>query len=86
MNESEALKIIEQALAATLLDEEKPTITETTHLTGEGILDSADSMVFPIKLEELANIKVPDTDNVTTDFFAVPYLVELLISQSKITE
>jgi len=88
MNQQDALKLIEQALAKTLEEAKNPegrrkefSLSMETDLVKEEILDSLDSMVFILELAEKSGKSFPEDDLVEQGFFKVGRLVEFLTTR-----
>lgn len=79
MTEDEAMTIIRQGLNEVL--DEPVIIDKSIDLIEDEILDSVDSMVFCLEVEELSGKKFPtDGDLVEMGYFKVEKLVDFLIA------
>lgn len=78
MNETEAINLIERALQKAL--DKKVSVTKETDLFKEKILDSLDTMVFFLELEEVSGKKFPEENLAEGGFSKVSRIVEHLIS------
>ncbi len=85
MNQQDAMKLIEGALAKTLEEAKNSrggrrefSLSMDTDLIKEEILDSLDSMVFILELAERSGRSFPEDDLVERGFFKVGQLVEFL--------
>jgi len=78
MTEDDALKCIRESLE-TALDKKDVVIDLKTDLK-EGVLDSLDSMVFLLELEQRTGCKFPDSDIGADGYFRVANLVSLITS------
>lgn len=85
MNQQDAMRLVEQALAKTLEEAKNPgggrkefSLAMDTDLIKEGILDSLDSMVFILELAEKSGKSFPEDDLVEGGFFQVGHLVQFL--------
>ncbi|MEO7300889.1 MAG: hypothetical protein ABI042_20170 [Verrucomicrobiota bacterium] len=76
MSETEAIKLIEQALHKAL--DKKILVTRETDLFKEKILDSLDTMVFFLELEETSGKKFPDDNLAEAGFSKVNRIVQHL--------
>lgn len=76
MTEAEALATIHQALAKAL--ENEVTVTPETDLFAEEILDSLDTMIFFLTLEEISGVKFPDKGLAEAGFNKVSRIIEHL--------
>jgi len=78
MTEDEALAIIQEGLNI-VLEDRAVVVNKRTDLIEEEILDSVDSMVFSLEVENLSGKKFPtDGDLVEMGYFKVEKLIELL--------
>jgi acyl carrier protein len=78
MDDERAIELIRQALKRAV--DKEIDVQYQTNLFEEGILDSLDSLVFFLTLEELSGRKLPDGDLPRAGFGAVSQLVEFLKS------
>ncbi len=76
MTDTEALAMIHQALAKAL--ETEVTVTPETDLFAAEILDSLDTMIFFLTLEEMSGIKFPDKGLEEAGFNKVGRIIEHL--------
>jgi len=76
MTENDALNCIRESLE-TALDKKNIAIALETDLKN-GVLDSLDSMVFLLELEQRTGRKFPDSDIGADGFFRVDHLVKLI--------
>ena len=76
MTEAEALATIHRALAKAL--EAEVTVTPETDLFAEEILDSLDTMIFFLTLEEMSGVKFPDKGLAEAGFNRVSRIIEHL--------
>jgi acyl carrier protein len=74
MNQQESIKLINEALSRAL--KRRAEVGPETDLLNE--MDSLESMVFFLELEELSGKKFPDTDLVKEGFYKVDKLVQYL--------
>ncbi|HEV7868197.1 MAG TPA: acyl carrier protein [Chthoniobacteraceae bacterium] len=79
MTSDEALALIHQALATAL--EKDVAVTPQTDLFADGILDSLDTMIFFLNLEELSGAKFPDKNLVEAGYNKVSRIIEHLAAQ-----
>lgn len=80
MTEAEAIATIHQALAKAL--ETEVVVTPDTDLFAEKILDSLDTMIFFLTLEEISGVKFPDKGLAEAGFNKVGRIVEHLTAAS----
>jgi acyl carrier protein len=78
MTESEAINLIERALQKAL--DKKISVNSGTDLFKEKILDSLDTMVFFLELEEVSGKKFPEENLAEAGFSKVGRIVEFLVS------
>ncbi len=78
MTEAEAVNLIERALEKAL--DKKISVTKETDLFKEKILDSLDTMVFFLELEEVSGKKFPEENLAEAGFSKVSRIVEHLVS------
>lgn len=76
MTNTEALALIHRALAKAL--ETEATVTPETDLFAEEILDSLDTMIFFLTLEEMSGVKFPDKGLEEAGFNKVSRIIEHL--------
>jgi acyl carrier protein len=79
MTQAAALDTVHQALEKSL--EEKVSVTLETDLFAEEILDSLDTMIFFLTLEELSGVKFPDKNLAEAGFNRVSRIVEHLAAR-----
>lgn len=76
MTDTEALATIHQALAKAL--ETEVTVTPETDLFADEILDSLDTMIFFLTLEEMSGVKFPEKKLEEEGFNKVSRIIEHL--------
>lgn len=76
MSDDQALQHIHTALEKAL--DKQVTVNLETDLFNEKILDSLDTMVFFLNLEEVSGVKFPDKDLAAAGFGKVARIVEHL--------
>tara|TARA_B100001093_G_C26493348_1_gene869994 strand:- start:201 stop:446 length:246 start_codon:yes stop_codon:yes gene_type:complete len=78
MNDTEILNKIKESLKLTLETDDVPAIKLETDLFEEGILDSLDSMVFFMNLQESTSAKFPEDDLVELGLGKVDKLISFI--------
>lgn len=80
MSEQIDISTVQQALDRTI--DSSVTVSETTHLVDERILDSLDSAVFLLNIEKMTSVKINDRQLMDNDLYRVSNLVSFLQQQT----
>ncbi len=70
------LSTVQQALDKTI--DTSVTVSDSTHLVDERILDSLDSAVFLLNIEKMTSVKINDRQLMDNDLYQVGNLVDFL--------
>ena len=75
--DAEIFNMIKIALERATKQSRGPEITEETHLLNSEILDSLDSLVFLMELENIVGVNLTESDeNLSDDLFKVSELIK----------